>query len=79
MGDIKRHCLLHKGDRAVEVDPPGRTIGMEARHLRLWPVVVRDFDRKLDAYRMLRDRWGVSWTFWRELCQEAREVGENEK
>ena len=37
------------------------------------------FDRKLDAYRMLRDRWGVSWAFWRELCQEARAVGENEE
>lgn len=34
------------------------------------------FDRKLAAYRMLRNRWGVSWAFWRELCRDARTIKE---
>jgi len=33
------------------------------------------YARKLDAYRMLRDRWGIGWDAWRALCREARVVG----
>ena len=33
------------------------------------------YARKLDAYRMLRDRWGIGWDVGRALCREARVVG----
>ena len=32
------------------------------------------YDRKLDAYRMLRNRRGISWTFWRELGRDVRPI-----